>query len=66
MDEEWHPIERLPELEKEKRSFFVLKRGDEKRLGRWNTKAPPGWVTWKDGEPESVGTWQPTHWKRVY
>jgi hypothetical protein len=66
MDLEWHPIENLPELEKEKGSFFLLKRGDEKRLGRWSTKGTPGWVTWKDGEPESVDTWQPTHWKRVY
>ena len=66
MDEDWHPIESLPELEKEKGYFLLLKRGDETRIGHRSTKGPPGWVTWKDSEPESgdVGTWQPTHWKR--
>jgi hypothetical protein len=41
MDEDWHPIESLPELEKEKGYFLLLKRGDEARIGHWSTKGPP-------------------------
>ena len=33
MDEDWHPIDSRPELEKEQGYFLLLKRGDETRIG---------------------------------